>query len=206
MSLSSVRTFVLPGAFCAGVCAAAAVASVAFDPTDDFIASYAGPRHADLDIVAFSAQFESTRNVFIFRGRFAAAIGETRNGVYVIGVNRGHGSALLAAIGVAGALCDGVVIVKNNGVATVATFEPAFRNSPLSGAAAITGTEFVVTVPAAMLPSTGFAIQDYTATLWSRSDGGRNDLVADLAPDNGSVRVTIAARGANAQSGSPVRK
>ena len=193
MSLSAVRTFVLSGAFCGGVCAAAAVSSVAFDPTYDFIASYAGPRHADLDIVAFSAQFESTRNVFIFRGRFAGAIGETRNGVYVIGVNRGRGSALLAAIGVAGALMDGVVIVKNSGVATVATFEPAFKNSPLSGAAEIKGTEFVVTVPAAMLPTTGFAIQDYTATLWSRSDGGRNDLVADLAPDNGSVRVAIGA-------------
>ena len=183
--------------FCANAIVAAPLSAVS-DPSYDFVSTYVGPRNSDLDIITFSAQFDPNRSVFIFRAKLSGVIRETPNGVYVICVNRGNGSALLESIGISSVLCDSAVIVKNNGVATVATFEPAFKNSPLNGTVKIKGAEFEITVPASQLPTTGFALGDYTVTLWSRSDGGKNDLVADIAPDSGSLKVSIAP---SAQSG-----
>ena len=197
MTVPTVERGLCDVAFCS-IAIAATLPSPISDPTYDFVSTYIGPRNSDLDIVEFTAQFDLTRSVFIFRAKLSGAIRQTPNSVYVICVNRGNGSALLESIGMSSVLCDSAVIVKNNGVATVATFEPAFKNSPLNGTVKIKGAEFEITVPALQLPTTGFALGDYTVILWSRSDGGKNDLVADVAPDSGSLKVSIAP---SAQSG-----
>lgn len=160
------------------------------DTNDDFIATYVGPRNADLDILEFSATFDDANDVFIFHATLRGAIGTTHHGVYVIGVNRGNGRALLETIGIPSVLIDSAIVVKNNGEATIANFEPGFTNTSLNGSVTVRDNDFVIRVPATMLPTTGFAMRDYTATLWSRSDGGKDDLIADLAPDDGSAGVS----------------
>jgi hypothetical protein len=60
-----------------------------------------------------------------------------------------------------------------------------------SGAFTISGNTISVIVPVSMLPSTGFASEDYTFLLWSKTQipGVPQLGIADFAPDQGALSL-----------------
>ena len=57
---------------------------------------------------------------------------------------------------------------------------------------AIAGNEFIVTVPVALLPSTGATPQNYGFNLWPRAGSTvtGNSQITDFAPDNALLAVS----------------
>ena len=60
-----------------------------------------------------------------------------------------------------------------------------------ASATTLSGNGLDVLVPGALLPSTGFAVAQYTVNLWPRSGLTNNNQIADFAPDNTNFGVTV---------------
>ena len=168
-----------------------AQAAVISDPRGDFLPSFADTQSPDRDVVSASASYLG--NSFLFGGSFAGAVGNTPGTIYVFGVNRGQGTARFGAIGT-NVLFDSVVIITP-GVSTVVT---DFVTNPVAttvtlaaGATSITGNSLQVEVPDALLPSRGFSFDQYAVNLWPRSGLGNNNQIADFAPDNSNLSVSV---------------
>ena len=100
--------------------------------------------------------------------------------------------ALLRATGPIGTnvLFDSVVIVTP-GVSTTVTNPVATTVTLAAGATSITGSSLQVEVPDALLASRGFSFDQYAINLWPRSGLGNNDQIADFAPDNSNLSVSV---------------
>ncbi|NNM77800.1 PEPxxWA-CTERM sorting domain-containing protein [Sphingomonas sp. ID1715] len=159
-----------------------AVAATVADPLGDFLPSYIGPHDADLDVLSFSAKFDSTASQFLLGGTLAGTINPANPGLYVIGVDTGAGAnAPFADIGEPNVRFDQVVVVQKNGTGIVT----GAAGGPLPGAnITIDGSSFSARVPLAMLPSTGFSPARYAFNLWPRVALGANNQIADFAPEN----------------------
>ena len=165
------------------------------DPSGDLLGTYIGQVGPDLDILQFSAEIQGDN--LLFQVLLNGVPGTTPLAKYNIAIDRGAGSntfpagfktdaSLDAAINVVpGTLTGDVRLFENGAVATI---------TPLSsGAFTISGNGFSVVVPLSMLPSTGFATQDYRFFLWSRTQlaaGMPVQLgIADFAPDQGFLSL-----------------
>ena len=91
-------------------------------------------------------------------------------------------------------LFDSVVIVTP-GVSTVVT---DFVTNPVAttvtlaaGATSIMGNTLQVEVPDVLLPSRGFSFDQYAINLWPRSGLGNNNQIADFAPDDSNLSVSV---------------
>lgn len=181
------RTFHTLAAIAALAWSPMAQAATITDPTGDFLASYAGPRAADLDVVTAGASFNGI--AYQFRSTFAGDIGTTLGSVYVWGVDRGAGTPRFAAIA-PGVLFDSVVVFTPGVSTVVRDLLTGVATTLASSSTLVSGASLEIDVAAALLPSTGFAPTSYTANLWPRSGNGNNNQISDFAPDNSNLAVT----------------
>lgn len=159
------------------------------DPVGDFIPSFAGPRNADLDVVSSEVTLEGLQ--FVFNARLAGPVGLTTGSLYVLGLNRGAGTARFPVIA-PGVLFDEVLAVTGNGVATVRDLIAGTATTLPANATTISGDILTVSFPANLAPSLGLAPSSYTWNLWPRTGAGNDNQISDFAPDNSNVRVTVA--------------
>lgn len=184
------RKIVLCLATAALAVATPAGASSVIDPVGDLLATFTGAASADLDIVGASVTFDGTN--FALSATQAGAIGASANSLYVWGINRGAGTPRLSfgspSIG-ADVLFDAVAVFFPDGVSRIVTF-PAMGApviTQFAAGATVNGNVISGLASLALLPSTGFAAEDYTFTLWSRLRvnpvaDGLNSEIADFAP------------------------
>ena len=160
----------------------------AVDPANDFLSpSYTGPHDPDLDVLEAWFTFDGTN--FHLRSRQAGPINTASGHLFVWGINRGGGTVGFPGLA-PGVLFDAVLAI-NPGIATNSVRDlPAAVSRPLPvGAVQVSGDVLEITVPKALLPSTGFALDQYTANLWPRSGVGGLEVIADFAPDNSNIAV-----------------
>jgi hypothetical protein len=140
--------------------AVAAPAHAVTDPVGDFLPTYVGPQDADLDVIEFRVTFNSADNAFNIFAAMAGDIDPSSPGLYAIGVNTGTGVIQpFADIGNPNVIFNQVVVVLQTGGAFVGA-------NPLN--ANLFGNAFTVSVPLALLPSTGFAPTEYGWNIWPR--------------------------------------
>lgn len=185
-------------AFSSGMMAPAS--ATVYDPQGDFLATYTGPQNGDLDALSASAYFNG--GSFRLSSVQNGTVGATSGSLYVWGINRGAGIPRLTfgapSVG-AGVLFDAVAVLFPNGTGRVATF-PAMGApviTPLSsGAVTVGGATISGLVPASLLPSRGFAFEDYTFTMWIRKRvnpalDGTNAELADFIPDASGFTASV---------------
>lgn len=154
------------------------------DPTGDFLPTYTGPQTADLDVTAFSVEFDSLTEAFLLSADFAGAINPADPGFYVIGVNTGTGAIRpFGAVGQGNVIFDQFMSITKTGIATLDPFSPAPK--PLT--ASILGSSLSVIVPLNLLPSTGFTPGHYGFNIWPRLEAQALSSLADFAPDNATL-------------------
>jgi hypothetical protein len=160
-------------------------------PSSGFLPTYAGPQNGDLDIT--SAEVFLRQSTFEFDATFSATIGTTPGVFYVWGIDRGTDIAPFGAFR-PGVLFDAVVIsepsTNTNFVLDLLTNQLTF----LTGSQVqISGDSLKLTVPAALLPSEGFAVKDYLVDLWTRLglNPADNTQIAEFDPSENSGQVTV---------------
>ena len=154
-----------------------AVAAVIVDAAGDIKASFVGTGSPDLDVTSFSVTLNPNAT-FALGAVLAGEINPALAGFYVIGVNTGRGAAApFGGIGEPNVTFDQVIIVQKNGTATVGA-------NPLS--VLLSGNQFIVTVPVALLPSTGATPANYGFNIWPREGAvvTGNSQITDFAPNN----------------------
>jgi hypothetical protein len=192
-------TRTLSAALAGAVLASAAPALALPDAAGDFLATYTGAQSADLDILSASAVYDGTS--FHLSATLAGSPGTTEGSLYVWGINRGAGLPRLTfgapSVG-SGVLFDAVAVMFPDGLGRVAILPPvgapAITNLP--GLVSIQGSTISASFAASLLPANGFAPEDYTFTLWSRSRvnpllDGANTEIADFAPNVGGFRAAV---------------
>lgn len=159
------------------------------DPVGDFIPSFVGPRNADLDVVTSEMTLEGSQ--FVFNARLAGPVGLTTGSLYVLGLDRGAGTARFPVIA-PGVLFDEVLAVTGRGVATVRDLIAGTATTLPGSATTISGDILTVSFPINLAPSLGLTPSNYTWNLWPRTGAGNDNQISDFAPDNSNVRVTVA--------------
>src|SRR5689334_13147285 len=91
-----------------------AQATTVSDPAGDFIASFAGAKSPDIDVLSFSATFDGS--TFHLGATLNGNIGTLPTSLYVIGFDRGAGTSNFAAIGHPGVVFDAVITMTGAGV------------------------------------------------------------------------------------------
>jgi hypothetical protein len=166
------------------------------DPSGDFLATYTGPHNSDLDVLSGSVAFSS--DDLRLSSTMDGPIGTTSGSGFFWGVDRGSGTARLItsgppAVGTPGMLLDAIVALLANGTGRVVRFPTVGPpvTTPLSPSLiTISGDTISARIPRTLLPTTGFAFDDYTYVNWSRSVVGGQQFIADLAPDAASFKAT----------------
>ena len=190
----NIRTTLAVCTISVSLCATPCAATTIVDPSGDILSTYAGAVGPDLDILQFTVNADATN--FYLHVLLGGAPGTTALSRYNIGVDRGAGTntfppgfrpglSLDAVINLTPSPLSAEVRLFVGGVVVTTTPLPA-------GAFTISGNTMSAIVPLAMLPSTGFAMQDYTFVLWSRTaiPGVPAQFgVADFAPDQGQLSL-----------------
>jgi hypothetical protein len=195
----SLRTATLATALIAAAVVATPLHATNFvDPQGDLLATYTGPQDSDLDILSGSAEF--TSDDLLLSSTMSGPIGTTAGSLFLWGVDRGSGTDRLItsgppAVGTPSMLLDAIVALLANGTGRVVTF-PAMGapvTTPLDPALiTISGDTISARIPRSLLPTTGFAFEDYTYVHWSRSVVGGQQFIADLAPEANSFTASFA--------------
>lgn len=186
-------------ALAGAVLAIATPALALTDAADDFLGTYTGPHSADLDILSASVIYDGAS--FQLSATLAGAPGATEGSLYVWGINRGAGAPRLTfgapSVG-SSVFFDAVAVMFPDGLGRIAILpamgSPAITNLP--GLVNVQGNSISASFAASLLPSNGFAPEDYTFTLWSRRRvnplvDGTNAEIADFAPDIAGVRAAV---------------
>lgn len=178
------------GLACAALmlCGAASAAAIT-DPANDFLPSFAGPNNRDLDVLR--GELTLTGQQFFFTTTLAGPVGTTPGSLYVLGLDRGRGTARFPTIA-PGVLFDEVVAVTGAGGATVRDLISGAATVLPGSAVTISGDILSVAFPLSLAPSQGFAPNAYTWNLWPRTGAGNDNQISDFAPNNSNVRVTSA--------------
>ena len=152
-------------------------AYAASDPAGDLLASFAGDRSvAAFDILSAEATFDAAAGTFLLHAHTAGPIADVATAAYVFGFDRGAATGSpFAGIGVPGVSFDATVLLRSDGTGTVG-------GTPIPGQ--IEGNDIFATVSASLLPSTGFAAENFTWALWSIDTSiTGNTRNADFGPD-----------------------
>jgi hypothetical protein len=172
------KTIRLAAALLPLIVSSPALASTVSDPVGDFIPSFTGTASPDLDVTSFSVSLDPGATTFSLGAVLAGDIDPALAGFYVIGVNTGSGAIHpFAAIGEPNVTFNQVIVVQKNGTATLGA------NSLTT---LLSGNQFIVSVPVALLPSTGATPTNYGFNIWPRfgSTVTGNAQISDFAPDN----------------------
>lgn len=165
-------------------------AATATDPTGDFLPTFAGSTAStDLDIVSVSALYNPANDMFTISSTSAGPIGLTPTGIFVWGVNEGTGLPGFAGNDLPGVLFNQVIVLHADGTGNIgATQLPA-------GSITVSGNTLTANISGALLPSKGFAKQDYTWNLWPRDSAFAStgfNAISDFAPDNSNIATSLA--------------
>jgi hypothetical protein len=155
-----------------------ALATTVTDAVGDILPSFIGTGSPDLDVTSFSVDLDPSATTFSLGAVLAGDINPALAGFYVIGVDTGAGAiAPFAGIGEPNVRFDQVIIVQKNGTATLS-------GNPLD--VMLSGNQFTVTVPVALLPSTGATAANYGFNIWPREGATvtGNSQITDFAPNN----------------------
>ncbi len=173
--------------------AAAPVGAVTItDPAGDIFPAFAaqpdfmgGPVPGGFDVLSFSVKASS--GAFRLDATFDGPVSGIGTGFYVVGVDRGAGTAGFGA-DQPGVLFDSVIVLLPSGAGTVIVFGmPPVALDP--GAVTISGNAFSAVIPFALLPSSGFGVGRYGFNLWPELAPGDFDKISDFAPDNAVLSV-----------------
>jgi len=162
---------------------AAAAAHALDDPRGDILQSFTGDTSSGaFDVLSSDVTFDSGANVFRVHAHTAGNIADVASAAYVFGFNRGGATnSPFADIGVPGVTFDASALLRANGTGLSGS-------TPLT--ARIDGADIFATIDASVLPSKGFAPEDFTWALWSiDSQIQGNFRNADFAP-GANVQVT----------------
>jgi hypothetical protein len=185
-----VRRLALATAFLAAPLGAAGAQATA-DADGDWLPSYTGPRNSllngDMDILNVQFLFDGTN--FTFKSTSAGNIGSTTGGFFIWGVNRGAGTARFPTLA-PGVLFDWVLSITPGGAITTRDLVSGTATTLAGSSVTFSGATMTAIIPATLLPSQGFSLADFTANLWPRVGGALTDI-ADFAPDNSNIRVTV---------------
>lgn len=165
------------------------------DARGDYMPGYAGSKLGDLDVIGAFATYNLADDSFVFSGTMDANVGSSSGGFYVWGINRGNNAAGFAANGLPNVLFDTVLIVRQDGSATLNRLSGAGAGATqlAAGTAKVVGSTIAISVPGALLPSNGLGHADYTWNLWPR-DGtlpGGFGQISDFAPDTSNFGMTV---------------
>jgi hypothetical protein len=169
-----------------------AQATTITDPTGDFLATYAGPHNGDMDVTSVTVN-ENASDILL-SATFAGPIGTTPGGAYILGINRGAGTALLTggtpSVG-AGVNFDAVAALIPGG-GSISILFPSMTTAPISDVT-FSGNTLSAVIPLSDFPSTGFATTGYLFNLWPR-DGlnpADNTQISDFAPNASSFPASF---------------
>jgi hypothetical protein len=192
------RTSFVMMAAAATLMATTASATVVSDASGDFLGTYLGTQDPNLDILSASAVFDGSD--LVLGATVNGAIGTPGN-LYVFGINRGTGLPRLAfgtpSVG-GGILFDAVAVLFPDGTGRIAILPPVLGPpttiTDLPGAVKVSGDSISGRFALSLLPSTGFALSDYTFAMWTRQRAnpavdGTNIEIADFAPDASSFKA-----------------
>jgi hypothetical protein len=168
-------------------------AAAVTDPPGDFLPLYEGPQNGDLDVLKSEVRYNGTS--FVFDVMLNGLVGTTPGALYLWGINRGGamGEAFPGIID--NVSFDWVLAVQPGAFAvTVDLAGPPGPPVPLADDAVVAaGNRLAVTVPASLLPSTGFGPSEYLVSFWPRSaltDLGNGAEISDFAPGTGMAGVS----------------
>jgi len=165
------------------IAGSAAQAASIVDAAGDIIPSFIGTGSPDLDVTNFAVSLDPGATTFSLGATLAGDINPALAGFYVIGVDTGAGAIRpFGGIGEPNVIFDQVIVVQKNGTATLGA-------NSLS--VLLAGNEFIVTVPVALLPSTGATPANYGFNIWPRegSTVTGNSQITDFAPNNALLTV-----------------
>ena len=163
-----------------------ASAATVTDAQGDFLPTYVGPALADLDVTSFSINYDATRSVFTLGATFAGAIDPTSQGIYVFGANTGTGALRpFAALGQGNVIFDQAITIRKDGTGSIGA--TALNPSSI----AISGDTLTAQIALSLLPSTGFAPEQYGFNLWPRIGTGNNNQITDFAPENATLAAAV---------------
>ena len=175
-SLAAFMLIAVPGA---------AHAVTVSDAVGDFLPSFAGPNDADLDVASFSVTYNPVTSIFTLGAVFAGVIDPANAGRYVFGVNTGTGLiAPFAAIGQPLVTFNQAVVINKDGTGAI-----GLTALPVSDIV-IVGNLLTAKVALALLPTTGFAAENYGWNLWPRNAVAGNAGVSDFSPNNALLAVS----------------
>jgi hypothetical protein len=163
--------------------AGSAKALAIVDPTGDFLPTYAGPLDADLDVTAFSVDYNAATETFLLNATLAGDVDRARPGLYVIGVNTGAGAIRpFGSIGAPNVIFDEALVIQKTGMGVSAIGGRAFT-------AAVFDNKIAALIPLSFLATTGFAPDHYGFNIWPRSgfNPADNTQVSDFAPNNATL-------------------
>ena len=164
------------------------------DPVNDFLPTYAFTKKADLDVVSADVAYNQAAGTFMFEGTMNGAIDTTpmSTDTYVFGLDRGQGTAGLAAIA-SNVLFDSVLLLNVNGSGAFIDIAQGGTSVTLPrGSVHSSGNTISATFSASLIPSLGVRAPDqYTWNLWPRfaPNVGDNTYVSDFAPNNSNAPV-----------------
>ena len=165
------------------------------DPANDYLASYTGNRtNGDLDILSASVVFDGV--AFHVGGTMNGAIGTTSPSLYVLGINRGSGTAPFATVGEGNVLFDTVVTFTGAGVKGGRNTVAAVNLTAAQLAQivlTIAGAAYTMDIPLTALPgSAGLTPDQYRFNLWTRDQSQTgNAALADFAPNNATFIADV---------------
>lgn len=152
-----------------------------------FYANYTGDKRPALDVGQATGEFSASLQRFYLTAKMADAVVSGNDNFYVWGVDRG-GATLAPFPGEPRVIFNSVVVVHvfPNGTFTgVVNLIPGPSTPLPSGNVFVGDAKVSVTVPAALLPSTGISPQAYLWNLWPRAAvGGPPSQIASFAPEN----------------------
>ena len=185
-SLRAIR-HVAPMLVLAAVSGFAAAAPVT-DGIGDFLPTFTGTRGGDLDVK--TAELRLDNGLFSLSTTLNGAIGTTPGTIYVLGLDRGMGTARFGSTFAPGILFDEVIIVPSVGAASIRDFINNKTYALASDAVSMVGDTLRFSFSTDVATSEGFKPADYTWDFWPRNGLGSNAQISDFAPDAMNARVT----------------
>lgn len=167
-----------------------AAATPVADATGDFLTSFVGTKGADLDVKTAELRYDGS--LFSFSTTLNGAIGTTPGALYVLGLDRGKGTARFGTDFAPRILFDEVIIVTAAGAGSVRDFITGQTTQLANDAISITGDILNFRFSTSQATAQGFMPDDYTWAFWPRNGLGLNSQISDFAPDSMNAGVTVA--------------
>jgi hypothetical protein len=168
-------------------------------PAGAFYALYGGERRAALDAIQATGEYTAAVDTFTFAALMAGPIVTGQDNYYVWGVDRG-GATFAPFPQEPNVKFNAVVVVEaqaEGGVNASVVLIPGATTPLQASAVHIDGAKITVSIPAALLPSTGSGPAGYRWNLWPRDEvGGPPSQVAKFIPENALAAFLPGAEGA----------